>query len=168
MFGIPGIPWFKLLAAAAVGLVIYFGYLFVTNLQEENAALRADKATLEANVATLTQAIADQESVIARQREDALRAQDIQLETFRQFQDARDRVDELEEQLERHDLAFLAANRPGLIERRINNGTDEIGRCFEIASGAPLTEEELAATRPSEINSQCPELANPNYRRNPR
>jgi hypothetical protein len=35
---------------------------------------------------------------------------------------------------------------------------------LEIASGSPLTEKELAATKPSEINRECPAIANPNYK----
>jgi len=34
---------------------------------------------------------------------------------------------------------------------------------MEIASGSPLTEEELAATKKSQTNTECPRLANPNY-----
>ena len=36
-------------------------------------------------------------------------------------------------------------------------------RCLEIASGSPLTAQELAATKKSEANNECPDLANPNY-----
>ena len=36
-------------------------------------------------------------------------------------------------------------------------------RCFEIAQGSPLTEEELNATKKSQINAECPNIANPNY-----
>ena len=40
---------------------------------------------------------------------------------------------------------------------------DNANRCMEIASGSPLTEEELAATKKSQTNTECPRLANPNY-----
>jgi hypothetical protein len=33
----------------------------------------------------------------------------------------------------------------------------------ELASGAERTETEIKATRKSEINPECPSLANPNY-----
>jgi len=36
-------------------------------------------------------------------------------------------------------------------------------RCVEIAMGSPLTEKEKNATKKSEINAECPSLANPNY-----
>jgi len=67
--------------------------------------------------------------------------------------------------LSKHDLGFLAQKKPGLIQNRINNGTSNSMRCFEIASGAELTDQELNATKPSEINSACPELANPRFRK---
>ncbi len=36
-------------------------------------------------------------------------------------------------------------------------------RCIELASGAEHTEDELKATKKSQINPECPALANPNY-----
>ena len=36
-------------------------------------------------------------------------------------------------------------------------------RCLEIVSGSPLTEEELNVTKKSKANTQCPDIANPNY-----
>ena len=36
-------------------------------------------------------------------------------------------------------------------------------RCVEISSGSPLTESEINATKKSEINRECPSIANPNY-----
>ncbi len=166
-----GLGWIKILVVVAVlsaiGGTIYAGYLHVQGLQAEITRLTTDNATLAANNIQLTQAIQTQQEAYETVLADFKRSQQIQQETFQQFQDARDQVDELEEKLGRHELGFLAASRPGLVQNIINSATDEVGRCFEIASGSPLTPDETAATRPSEINSQCPELANPNYRRRP-
>ena len=49
------------------------------------------------------------------------------------------------------------------IERIINKGSTNAHRCVELASGAEHTEEELKATLKSQINPECPALANPNY-----
>ena len=62
------------------------------------------------------------------------------------------------------DLGDLAIAKPVLIERAVNNGTKNALRCVEIASGAPLTEQEKNATKADEINKECPSLANPNYK----
>ena len=65
--------------------------------------------------------------------------------------------------LKEHDLAFLAENKPGLVEKVIDKGSKDMLRCLEIVSGSPLTEEELNVTKKSKANTQCPDIANPNY-----
>jgi hypothetical protein len=62
------------------------------------------------------------------------------------------------------DIGELAIVKTPSIERAINRGTDNAIRCIEIASGAPLTQEEQNASNPSDINKECPSLASPNYR----
>ena len=57
----------------------------------------------------------------------------------------------------------MADEKSKLVERVINNATVKAMRCVEIAMGAELTEKERNATKKSEINSECPSLANPNY-----
>ena len=56
-----------------------------------------------------------------------------------------------------------AIDRTKAIERIINKGANNAKRCVELASGAEPTEEEIKATKKSEINPECPALANPNY-----
>ena len=61
------------------------------------------------------------------------------------------------------DVGKLAIQRTESIERITNGASALATRCIEIASGSPLTEEEKNATKKSEINSECPSIANPNY-----
>jgi heterodisulfide reductase subunit A-like polyferredoxin len=61
-------------------------------------------------------------------------------------------------------LGALAVAKPDTVERLINAGSANAARCIELATGAEFTKEELAATNPSEINTICPSLANPNYK----
>ena len=61
------------------------------------------------------------------------------------------------------DIGKLAIERTKSIERIINKGGENAARCIELASGAEHTEEELKATLKSQINPECPALANPNY-----
>ena len=56
------------------------------------------------------------------------------------------------------DLALLAVNKTPSIERAINTGTVNAGRCFEILSGSELTEKELGAKNGKEFNKECPWL----------
>ena len=84
-------------------------------------------------------------------------------ETTKKFKISQQRIDELENKLQRHDIGVKAAKKPGLVEKIIDKGSEQINRCFEIQSGSPLTQEELNATVPSKINGACWEIANPNF-----
>ena len=64
---------------------------------------------------------------------------------------------------ERRDIGNLAVNKPKSIQIIEGRREKQRARCFEIAQGSPLTEEELNATKKSQINAECPNIANPNY-----
>ena len=61
------------------------------------------------------------------------------------------------------DFGKVAKEKPKVIERIINKGSDNALRCLEIAMGDELTDKEKAATKKSEINRECPSIANPSY-----
>ena len=61
------------------------------------------------------------------------------------------------------DIGKLALERTKEIDRIVNGGGKNAARCIELASGAEHTEAELKATLKSQINPECPALANPNY-----
>ena len=61
------------------------------------------------------------------------------------------------------DFGKLSIEKTEVMERIINKGGEAAKRCIEIASGAELTEQEINATKKSEINRECPSIANPNY-----
>ena len=163
-----GINWTRLITAGvlalAVGGTIYAGYRTIGNIIADRDAMIAENAVLTANQAALESAIDLQDATIEALQEDIARGNEIREAVERDFSAAREQVQALQQRLGAHELGFLAANRPGLVENIINNATAEVSRCFEIAAGAPLTQEEIDATLPSEINTECPGLANPNYR----
>ena len=63
----------------------------------------------------------------------------------------------------RREIDKAAVKKTKLVTKIINNASNNIMRCLEIASGSPLTPDEIAATKKSEANNECPDLANPNY-----
>ena len=65
---------------------------------------------------------------------------------------------------EKRDFGVAAAAKPTQVEIAVNRGTANALRCLEIASGAPLTDQEKNAKLPTEINKECPSMANPGYR----
>ena len=127
--------------------------------------LRADNATLKANQIKLESAVSEQKELIENQKKD-----------FKQILDANNKMNELVNVLKKdlenldkrfnkknRDVGKLAIQRTESIERITNKGSANATRCIEIASGSPLTDEEKNATRKTEINTECPSIANPNY-----
>ncbi len=60
--------------------------------------------------------------------------------------------------IEDHDIGFLGANRPKSVQRIITGASKRAGRCFEILSGAPLTQKEMEAKNGKAFNRECPWL----------
>jgi len=136
--------------------VIGSAYWYYSWSQEEIKILNVNNALLETAVAAQTEAIESMEI-------DALNVGKQIVLVSGQFREARHENNVLRAKLAKHDVAFLAEKKPGLIQKIVNKGTDDVGRCFEILSGAELTEQEKTATKKSQINSSCPDIANPEY-----
>ena len=139
------------LGAVGFGLWKYYTYTQETiRVYAENAA-RAEMAQAETQAA-LEKTIADLKIV-----------QEKYNQVSADFNSAKKRVDGLQDKLKEHDLPFLAEQKPGLVEKILDKASKDMLRCLEIISGNPLTEEELNVTTKSKANTQCPDLANPNY-----
>ena len=132
--------------------------------------LQADLAMSEANNAKLEQSVESQKAVIEQQLKDvkAIQVAMVEQETLNKrlnesLKDLRDKFHKVNASGKKRDIGALAKDKPRLIERVINTGTRNALRCMEISMGAKLTEKEVNATKKSEINSECPDIANPNY-----
>ena len=127
--------------------------------------LRADNATLKANQLKLETAVEEQNKVLKQQKADfeaimeSNKKLNVLINTFKKdLQDLDKRFTK-----KNRDIGKLAIERTKSIERIVNGGSKNAARCIELASGAEHTEEELKATLESQINPECPALANPNY-----
>lgn len=153
----------KAVSALIIVLVIAAGLWYVTGL-------RADLAVSEENSRKMVEAVAQQQAVIAQIQEDQKIIKNINSELTATIKSQNRDMDALKDRFntsangETRDFGATAAAKPASIEKAINRGTANALRCLEIASGAKLTEKELAASTPSEINKECPSLANPNYK----
>jgi|TARA_B110000908_G_scaffold172696_1_gene242087 hypothetical protein len=132
--------------------------------------LKSDLATSEANNLKLEQSVESQKQVIAQAKADFesqrkitanLDAQNKSLQA--EFTALDKRFNKINGQGQVRDIGKLADERPKSVERVINGATTKAMRCVEIAMGSPLTEKEKNATKKSEINSECPSIANPKY-----
>jgi len=121
------------------------GYLYVNKLQKDNAILKTNQIKLESAVQESNQVIEQQTKDLKQIRSTLKKVEELnnKLQADR---------DSLNKRLGKHDIGNLAENKPGLVEKIINKASDSAARCVEIASGSPLTEEELNGTP----NRECP------------
>ena len=132
------------------------GYWYYTDTQERIQILTENNVKLETAVQTNEQALAAQTAAFQSMQEENAK---LQVE----WKAINDRNRSLENRLSRHDIGASGVAKPGLTEKVLNNATKNAQRCLEIFSGSPLTEKELSATKPSEINNECWRTANPNF-----
>ena len=148
----------RLFFIGIVATAIAGGGFYVVKLQKDNAILKANAIKLES-------AVAEQQTLIENQKKD-----------FKEILDANKKMNELVSVLKKdlddldkrfnkknRDVGKLAIAKTKSIERITNGASALATRCIEIASGSPLTEAEKNATKKSEINTECPSIANPNY-----
>ena len=134
------------------------GVIYVNKLRSDNAILKANQLKLEASVES-------QKQVIAKQKEDFQAIMKANKELGVLINNLKKDLKDLDKRFtkKKRDIGKLAIERSKAIERIINSASDKAARCIEIASGSPLTEQEINATLKSQINTECPSIANPNY-----
>ena len=127
--------------------------------------LRADNATLKANQIELERGIEEQNKVLEQQKADFEAIMESNKKLNELIGTFKKDLEDLDKRFTKknRDIGKLAIERTKAIERIINKGSANAQRCVELASGAEHTEEELKATLKSQINPECPALANPNY-----
>ena len=121
------------------------GYLYVKKLQKDNAILKVNQIKLET-------AVEDNNKVIEQQSKDLKKIRTTLSELDEVNKKLQEDRNALNKRLGKHDIGNLAENKPGLVEKIINKASDSAVRCMEIASGSPLTEEELNGSP----NRECP------------
>ena len=143
----------KLAAVMAVMMLALCGagYMYYQDTQERLAILHENNAKLETAVATSEAAVASLQADFKRANEELSR---VNLE----FANIRAQNNVLADKLAKHDLAVLGSAKPELVERLVNRGTINAGRCFELLAGAELTDKEKEATSGTEFNKECPWL----------
>ena len=132
-------------------------YKWITKLQTDNQILQVNQSKLEG-------AVAGQEAAIKKHVADAASIQAANADLVASKAALEKDKKNLAKKLGRHELDILAENKPGLVVKIINRASKNELRCFEIQTGSPRTEEELQASKRSQLNSECPTLANPNYK----
>jgi septum formation inhibitor MinC len=127
--------------------------------------LRGDNAILKGNQVKMEQALETQTKFIEQQKKDYEAILKANQEVNKLVGNLKKDIDDLDKRFNKgtRDLGKTAMERPEAMERIVNKASDKALRCIEIAGGAKLTEAEKTATKKSEINSECPAIANPKY-----
>ena len=128
--------------------------------------LRGDNAILKGNQVKMEMALEQQTKYIEQQKKDYEAILKANQEVNKLVGNLKKDIDDLDKRFNKgtRDLGKTAIERPEAMERIINKASDKALRCIEIAGGAKLTEAEKTATKKSEINSECPAIANPAYK----
>ena len=136
-----------LLSGAAGGL------WYVQNLKAENEILTLNNMKLEG-------AVEQQQALIQQQLEDIETKTAINEQLTKNnakltadLNLANEKFNKVNASGDRRDIGNLAISKPKSIERIERKRESQRARCFEIAQGSPLTEEELNATKKSQINA---------------
>lgn len=102
----------------------YGAYAYYSNTQERLKQLQENNAKLEVSVQSL-------EKVKNTLEEDAQKQANQVTSLIIKLEKAEKDQDELRAKLNKHDLTRLSEKKPGLIEKRINDGTKKLFTDFE-------------------------------------
>lgn len=142
-------PGLKAYVGIAIGVAVTaavaLSYRHHSGLVESNAQLTGQVATLKEDVSR-EKARADAFEKSIDRWDSAAKVQAKALEDLTTAQrDAGAYSRELKDVLSKHDLGALAKRKPGLIERRVNDGSDRVLRLLEQATQAPAADGGQAA-----------------------
>ena len=112
-----------------VGGVVYGGYYYYKDTQSRIQTLTENNSKLE--VATQ-----QQEQTINTLIEDREKFEELNKELQVKLDKANQYRDTLIDKLRKHDLSKLSLKKPGLVEKKINNGTKKLFRSLESLTGA--------------------------------
>ena len=127
------------------------GYWYYNDTQARMAILQDNNAKLNIAVQTNEAALESLQADYASAQNEISSLNEAYSAIRRQNQRLADKLQEI-------DLTAAAiANAEG-IERAVNRGTENAGRCFELLSGAELTDKERNAENDIAFNKECPWL----------
>jgi len=113
-----------------LGGVVYGAYAYYQDTQQRIATLQTNNAKLETVAKTNELTIT---SMQKNQEKFATLNKDLQMK----LNEAEEYGDDLRKKLHKHDLTRLSIKKPGLIEKRINDGTKKLFKSIESLTALP-------------------------------
>ena len=113
-----------------IGGVGYGAYAYYQDTQQRIATLQTNNAKLETVAKTNELTV---KSLQANQEKFATLNKDLQMK----LNEAEEYGDDLRKKLHKHNLTRLSIKKPGLIEKRINDGTKKLFKSIESLTALP-------------------------------
>ena len=113
-----------------IGGVGYGAYYYYKDTQARIAILTENSAKLEIAATT-------QKNTIDTLMADAKKYAELNSELQKKLEKANDYKNTLISKLRKHNLAKLSMQKPGLVEKKINNGTKKLLESFELITAVP-------------------------------
>jgi len=129
----------------------FIAYKTYTDMQNKIIILSSQNQQLK-------DATAQQEEAMASLQADFKKANEELNRVNTEFARIREQNNMLSSKLANIDLGVMAVRDPDDIKFKVNRGTTNAGRCFELLSGAELTDEEKGAVDAKDFNRECPWL----------
>ena len=127
------------------------GYWYYNDTQARMAILQDNNAKLNIAVQTNEAALESLQADYASAQQEISGLNEAYASIRRQNQQLADKLQEI-------DLTAAAISNAEGIERAVNRGTENAGRCFELLSGAELNDKERNAENGIAFNKECPWL----------
>jgi len=122
-----------IIVVGLLGGVVYGAYAYYQDTQQRIATLQTNNAKLETVAKTNELTIT---SMQKNQEKFATLNKDLQMK----LNEAEEYGDDLRKKLHKHDLTRLSIKKPGLIEKRINNGTKKLFERIESLTALPVVD----------------------------
>ena len=119
-----------IIVVGLLGGVVYSAYAYYQDTQQRIATLQQNNAKLETVAKTNELTIT---SMQKNQEKFATLNKDLQMK----LNEAEEYGDDLRKKLHKHDLTRLSIKKPGLIEKRINDGTKKLFKSIESLTALP-------------------------------
>ena len=122
-----------IIVVGLLGGVVYGAYAYYQDTQQRIATLQQNNAKLETVAKTNELTI---NSMKESQEKFATLNKDLQMKLDK----AEEYGDDLRKKLHKHDLTRLSIKKPGLIEKRINDGTKKLFKSIESLTALPVVD----------------------------
>ena len=122
--------YFLIVVLGLVGGVVYGGWYYYKDTQARIAILTENSAKLEQATNTKKQTI---DTLV----EDAEKYRELNKDLNIKLEAANEYKNKLIGKLRKHDLAKLSMQKPGLVEKKINNGTKKLFESLEKLTSIP-------------------------------